>query len=406
MGNELIKPANRTEHITYAVRDIVVLAKEIADSGKEMLYLNIGDPNQYDFETPPHMVEAIHQALLNNHNGYSPSSGIPEAVAAIEREAHRKGIDNILDIFVTTGASEAIEICLTALADEGDNVLTPSPGYPLYQAVLAKLKVVENAYYLNEENNWQPDLNDIKNKINERTRAIVLINPNNPTGSVCSNETLRGIIKLAKEHNLVIFCDEIYDKLILDDKPHVSLASLDKNVSVVTFNGISKSYLGPGLRIGWGVVSGDRAVMEDYINAINKLLRARLCANHPIQYAVKPALEGDQSHLKVVRDKLRLRRDMTTSMLNNIPGITCVKPEGAFYAFPRLHIDRPDDHFVKELLKATGVVVVPGSGFGQVPGTQHFRVVFLPPEDILEKAYISIGNFFEKYAAEYAHATP
>jgi alanine-synthesizing transaminase len=267
-----------------------VLAKQAAETGMEMLYLNIGDPNQFDFETPPHMVAAMQKAIADNFNGYAPSSGIPEAIDTIEREAKRKGIENIQDIFVTTGASEAIEICLTALANEGDNVLTPSPGYPLYQAVLAKLQVVENAYYLDEDKGWQPDLEDIKSKINERTRAIVLINPNNPTGSVCSEVTMRGIIDLASKHNLVIFCDEIYDKLILDDKPHVSLASLDKNVPAVTFNGLSKSYLGPGLRIGWGIISGDHSRLKDYIEGINKILRARLCANHPIQYAVKPAL--------------------------------------------------------------------------------------------------------------------
>ncbi|MFH1892282.1 MAG: aminotransferase class I/II-fold pyridoxal phosphate-dependent enzyme [Candidatus Zixiibacteriota bacterium] len=400
-----IKPASRTADIRYAVRDIVVLAKEVAKTRKELLYLNIGDPNQYDFVTPPHMVEAIHRALTSNFNGYSPSSGIQEAVDAIDREARRKGIDNILDLFVTTGASEAIEICLTALADEGDNVMTPAPGYPLYQAVLAKLKVVENAYYLNEDDDWQPDLDDISSKINSRTRAIVMINPNNPTGSVCSEETMRGLIKLVKEHNLVIFCDEIYDKLILNDKKHISLASLDRNVSCITFNGLSKSYLGPGLRIGWGIVSGDGAVMKDYIEAINKILRARLCANHPIQYAIKPALEGDQSHLDIVRDKLRRRRDITTDMLNDIPGMSCVKPEGAFYAFPRIYIDQSDEHFVKELIKETGVVVVPGSGFGQAPDSRHFRVVFLPPEDILKKAYSSIAEFFKKYVADHENVT-
>ena len=284
-------------------------------------------------------------------------------------------------------------------------MLTPSPGYPLYQAVLAKLQVVENAYYLNEDNGWQPDLDDIASKIDDRTRGIVLINPNNPTGSVCTEETMRGIIRLAREHNLVVFCDEIYDKLILDDRPHISLASLDSDIPVVTFNGLSKSYLGPGLRIGWGVASGDGSVTKDYIEAINKILRARLCANHPIQSAIRPALEGDQSHLAAVRARLRARRDLTTTMLNDIPGISCVRPEGAFYAFPRLHIDSPDEHFVKQLIMATGVVVVHGSGFGQVPGTQHFRVVFLPPEDILRKAYFNIASFFEKYVAEHARLT-
>ncbi len=392
-----ITPAKRTDNITYAVRDIVVLAKKVADQGKRMMWLNIGDPNAYDFVTPPHLIDAIHKALLDNQNGYAPSSGIPEAVDAVEREARRKGIDNIQDIFITTGASEAIEICLTALANEGDNILTPSPGYPLYTAVLSKLGVEENPYYLDESDEWQPDLDDIASKINDRTKAIVLINPNNPTGSNCSRELLKGVLKLAREHGIVIFADEIYDKLLFDGGDHVSIASLDKNAPIITFNGISKNYLGPGLRIGWGIVSGDGAVLTDYLEAINKILRARLCANHPIQYCVKPALEGDQSHIDDMINRLQKRRDISVNMLNDIDGITCVKPGGAFYAFPKLEIDGSDDTFVKKLIEATGVVVVPGSGFGQVQGTKHFRLVFLPPEDVLTNAYEQIGQFMRDY---------
>lgn len=392
-----IQPATRTEHITYAVRDIVLLAQEAARSGKEMLYLNIGDPNQFDFETPPHILNAIEAALIMNYNGYSPSSGIPPAVAAVEREAQRNGIENVLDIFITTGASEAIEICLNALANEGENVLIPMPGYPLYNAILSKLGVIENPYYLDEENAWQPSLTDIASKINEKTRAIVLINPNNPTGSVYSEETLRGVIEIALRHNLVIFADEIYDKLVLDGGKHCSIAALNRDVAVVTFNGLSKSYLAPGFRIGWGIVSGREPVMRSYIEAINKILRARLCANHPIQYAIQPALEGDQSHLIAVKAKLTRRRDITVKRLNSIPGISCVKPEGAFYAFPRLHIGESDDLFVHGLVRETGVVVVPGSGFGQVPGSKHFRVVFLPNEEILEKAFSQLEHYMETY---------
>ena len=398
MGHDSsIRPAKRTEKITYAVRDIVVLAKEVAKRSKKMMWLNIGDPNAYDFVTPPHLIDAIHRAMRDNKNGYAPSSGIPEAVDAVEQEARRKGIDNIQDIFITTGASEAIEICLTALADEGDNILTPSPGYPLYTAILSKLGVVENPYYLDESNEWQPNLDDIASKINDQTRAIVLINPNNPTGSNCSRELLEGVLKLAREHGIVIFADEIYDRLLFDGREHISIASMDKNAPIVTFNGLSKNFLGPGLRIGWGIVSGDSAVLSDYIEAINKILRARLCANHPIQYAVKPALEGDQSHIQDMIDRLQRRRDISMRMLNDIDRISCVTPGGAFYAFPKLEIEGTDDKFVKELINATGVVVVPGSGFGQVPGTKHFRLVFLPPEDVLTSAYQQISQFMQSY---------
>ena len=400
MSNK-ITPAKRTKNIAYAVRDIVVLANEVAKSGKEMLYLNIGDPNIYDFEPPKHLVEATYKAMLENKNGYAPSSGIKEAVDAIEGEAERKGITNVHDIFVTTGASEAIDICLTALVNEGENVLTPTPGYPLYTAIESKLEMISNPYYLDEENGWLPDIDDIKSKINDKTKAIILINPNNPTGSLYTQESLLQIIDLALKNDLVIFADEIYDKLLFDGKEHVSIASLNKDVSCITFGGLSKNYMVPGFRIGWGIVSGRKEVLADYIEAMNKILRARLSANHPEQYGIKPSLEGEQSNLIEAKEKLTLRRDMTVEKLNAIDGISCVKPEGAFYAFPQLHMNQPDNHFVAELIKETGVVVVPGSGFGQVPGTQHFRVVFLPNEQILEKAYNAIGDFYHKYLQKF-----
>jgi alanine-synthesizing transaminase len=239
---------------------------------------------------------------------------------------------------------------------------------------------------------------DIKSKINSKTRAIILINPNNPTGSNFSPETLKEIITLAIEHNLVIFADEIYDKLLMDGKKHTSIASLNSEVPMITFGGLSKNYMVPGFRIGWGIVSGNRYVLKDYIEAINKILRARLCANHPAQYGIAPSLLGDQSHLQIAMKKLTARRDLTVQMMNAIPGISCVAPEGAFYAFPRLHNVTNDARFAIELLKETGVVVVHGSGFGQVPGTSHIRIVFLPPENILEKAYKAIGEFYTKYS--------
>jgi len=391
-----IIPSHRTEKITYAVRDIVLLADEVARQGKEMLYLNIGDPNKFDFQTAPHIVEAVSRAMRDNYNGYAPSSGIEEGRQAIINCARSKGIDRIRDVFVTTGASEAIDICLTALVNPGENVLIPSPGYPLYSAIINKLSGEPRPYYLNEDDNWQPDIEDIASRIDEKTRAIVIINPNNPTGAVYREEVLRGIIDLALEHNLVIFSDEIYDSLILDEIPHVSTASLNGDVPVITFNGLSKNYLAPGFRIGWGIVSGPEDELRDYVEAINKLLRARLCANHPIQWAIKVALEGEQDQLIEVRQKLRRRRDITVEMLNAIDGITCVKPEGAFYAFPRLHIEGSDDEFVRELIRETGVVVVPGSGFGERPGTKHFRVVYLAPEEVLEKAYERIGDFLSQ----------
>jgi alanine-synthesizing transaminase len=396
MGQKVIHPAEKTRDIKYAIRDIVVLADQAAKSGKDMLYLNIGDPNVYDHVTPPHIIEAVHKAMVANKNGYAPSSGIKSAVEAIERDANKKGIDNILDIFVTTGASEAIELSLTALVNKGENVLLPTPGYPLYTAVRAKLELINNPYYLDEKNGWQPDVEDIKAKINDKTKAIVLINPNNPTGSVCSKEILEQIIDIALEHDLVIIADEIYDKLIFDGNKHVAIASLNKDVSCITFSGLSKNYVTPGFRLGWGIVSGRQEIMGDYIEAINKLLRARVSANHPLQYAIPVALDGNQSHIDHILSKLMKRRDITMEILDGIDGISVVKPEGAFYAFPSIDVE-DDMRFCSELIKETGVVVVPGSGFGQKPGEQHFRIVILPDEKTLEKAFNRIAEFYDKY---------
>ena len=388
-----ITAAARLENVRYAIRDLACVAAEVGKQGHKILPLNIGDPLNFDFQTPPHMIEAVYKAMRQGKNGYAPSSGIPQALDAIRGAAVRKGITNIQDVFVTSGVSESVDICLTALLNPGEDVLTPSPDYPLYSAVLAKLDITLNTYDLNEDDGWQPDLDDIRRKLTPRTRGIVLINPNNPTGSVCSRKMLEQIAELARRHNLIIFADEIYDKLILDDDEHISLASVAPDVPVVTFGGLSKNYLAPGWRIGWGIISGDATIIKPYVEGVNKLLRARLCANHPEQYAIQPALEGPQDHLIEVRRKLRSRRDLTVDWCNSTPRVSCVSPRGAFYAYPRLDIPEGDDVFVKELLVQKHVLVVHGSGFGQKPGTKHFRIVFLPDEKTLTAAYAGIAEF-------------
>ncbi len=392
-----IIPARRTEDIKYAVRDVVVLAQEVAAAGMQMCYLNIGDPNLFDFETPPHIIDAVHRAMKENRNGYAPSSGTKGAVASINRQAASQGIESLQHTFVTTGASEAIDLALTALVNPGENVLTPSPVYPLYTAILSKLDAVNNPYYLDEKNNWEPDIADIASKIDDKTRALILLNPNNPTGTVYSKETLQAAIDLATQHNLVIFSDEIYDKLLLDDLPYTSIASMTDEVPIVTFNGMSKAYLAPGFRIGWGIVSGPGAIVGEYCEAIQKLERARLSANHPEQYAIPAALDGDHSYLNPVLEKLRRRRSLTVERLNAIDGISCVKPQAAFYAFPRIDLGVEDEAFVQKLVRETGTVCVHGSGFGQRPGTQHFRVVFLAPEDTLNRAFDGIEAVAKSY---------
>ena len=398
MKNIKLIPAKRTENIKYAIRDIVELANKVKATGKEMFYLNIGDPNVYDWHTPPHIIDAIHTALKNNENGYAPSSGTKVAIDAIRRDTENKGIHNILDVFITHGASEAIELALTALLNEGDNFLMPTPGYPLYTAVENKLQLQANPYYLDEDNNWQPNIEDIKSKINDRTKAIVLINPNNPTGCITGKKVLEQIVELALEHNLLILADEIYDKIIFDDNKLVSIGALNQDVSCITFSGISKNFVAPGLRIGWGVASGKKEVMGEYLEGLNKLLRARLCANHPIMASIQPALEGDQSHLPKMMKVLEKRRDIVADIIKDIDGIEMVSPQGAFYAFPSIDV-KDDADFCKKLLEETGVLLVPGSGFGQKPGTHHFRIVILPQEDILERAFKHIADFYVKYKA-------
>ena len=391
-----IAAAKRLENVRYAIRDLACYADEVARQGHKILPLNIGDPNVFDFETPRHMIEAVYKAMRDNKNGYAPSPGIREALDAIRGEAARKGISTIQDVFVTTGVSETVDLCLAALLNPGEDLLTPAPDYPLYSAILGKMGIDLNAYYLNEEDGWQPDLDDIKRKITPRTRGIVLINPNNPTGAVCTRAMLKDIAELARRHNLVVFADEIYDKQMLDDDEHIAFASVAPDVPTITFGGLSKNYLAPGWRIGWGIVSGEPAAVKQYNEGIQKLLRARLCANHPEQYAIKAALEGPQDHLAEVRRKLRSRRDLTVRWANTTPRLSCVSPRAAFYAFPRIDIPEGDEVFVRELILKKHVMVVHGSGFGQKPGTKHFRIVYLPDEVTLTRAYTAIAELLQE----------
>jgi alanine-synthesizing transaminase len=399
-----ITAAARLDNVRYAIRDLACVADEVIKQGHKVLPLNVGDPLVFDFQTPPHIIDAVQKAMRDGKNGYAPSEGVPQALDAIRGEAARKSITTVRDVFVTSGVSETVDICLSALVDSGEDVLTPKPDYPLYSAVLCKLGIALNSYDLNESDAWQPELADIQRKITPRTRGIVLINPNNPTGSLCSRQMLEQIAELARRHNLVVFSDEIYDKLILDrdsqgnDTPHIAFAAVAPDVPCITFGGMSKNYLVPGWRIGWGIASGDAAAIKRYVDGIHRLLRARLCANHPEQYAIEAALEGPQDHLIEVKRKLRSRRDLTQRWCESTPRISCVAPRGAFYAFPRIALPagETDETFVKELIRQKHVMVVHGSGFGQKPGTQHFRIVFLPDEQTLTKAYSGIAEFIQE----------
>ena len=392
-----IAAARRTDGVRYAIRDIVTRAKELSQNGMEMLYLNIGDPIQFDFETPPHLIEAISNAMHAGHTGYCPSEGTADAIDAVTREASRKGIHNPAHVFITTGASEAIELALTALLDPGDELLIPSPGYPLYTALLSKLSAKGVSYALDESKDWQPNLEDMARLITPRTKGISVINPNNPTGSIADSETLDAIVALAKEHNLLLLSDEIYDKLTFDGTQLTSLAARAGSHPCVTFGGIAKCYLAPGLRVGWGIISGDTAHLSEYAEAVERLERVRLCSSYPAQAAVAAALDGPQDHIIHMRQKLIARTHRLMEGVDAINGIACVPPKGAFYAFPRLADGIDDNAFVMELMEQTGIVCVPGSGFGQDVGSAHLRFVVLPPESVIDRAMERLAEFMARY---------
>ena len=396
INRDFIEPSIATRNIHYSIREVTVLARKLQKEGKRILYLNIGDPNVYDFDLAPEAREAVIWAVQHRKNGYAPSEGLPEAIEAIEKDAReRQHISNIVGSYMGNGASECIDLAITALANPGENILLPSPTYPQYETITSRLSIEARYYRLDEAHDWEPDIAQMETLINEKTRAIVVINPNNPTGSLYSEEILRKIVALAKKYHLLILNDEIYERLVfVEDRHYISLASLDNEVNVITFSGMSKAYQGPGIRIGWGIVSGKRENLETYYEAILRMARARLCASHPFQYAIKPCLEGKQAHLPAVLDKLRRRRDICVERISQIPGLSVVPSQAAFYMFVRVENCADDAEWCRQLLIEKGVVVVPGSGFAyREPNVGHFRIVYLPDEDTLAEAFDRISEF-------------
>ncbi|GAB4160353.1 MAG: pyridoxal phosphate-dependent aminotransferase [Planctomycetota bacterium] len=392
----MYQAAARTHEVRYAIRDIVLEAKKVEATGKKVLYLNIGDPIAYDWSTPAHMIDAVHKAMLDGHNGYADSMGVFEARDAIARMMNREGIGYVTtsDVILTSGASEGITMALGAILGEGENVLTPSPGYPQYTALVSYFQAKMNPYYLDEANGWIPDLEDIEKRINSKTKAIILINPNNPTGSVADEKTIRGLVEIARKHNLIILSDEIYHKLIFGGE-FFSPAHLAGDVPMIVFNGLSKSWLVPGWRVGWMVFCDPENRMPEIREAVGKLARMRLCISSPAQFAVQPALDGPMDHVEFAIERLKRRAKVCQDAFDAIPGLSCVPPQGAFYMFPRIDIPQVkcDYTFVLELLKEEGVLWVNGGGFGQKPGSCHGRIVILPPEDILQEAMDRLANF-------------
>jgi alanine-synthesizing transaminase len=394
-----IRTARRVDRFTYAIRNIVAEAKKVEATGQRVRYLNIGDPNQFGFVTPPHLIEAVARAMRDGHNGYTASVGILEAREAVAADFTARGVPTSPDrVLITSGTSEGIELALTGIVNEGEAVLVPSPTYPLYTAVLAKLGA-EPAYYRTDPSNgWLPDLGHIRRLITSQTRALVVIDPNNPTGAIYPDDVRRALIQLADEHGLVILADEVYGDLAYEG-PVPPMATLDLDAPIISYSSLSKAYLAPGWRAGWMAV-GATPRLDGALAAVKKLADGRLCSPGPMQYAVTAALKGDRSHQVAFRDALRVRAELTTSRMNAIPGMRCVAPRGAFYAMPQFALPpgRTDEDFVLGLLRAKGVLVVYGSGFGASAADGSFRIVFLASPDELSSIYDDIADFATEYA--------
>jgi alanine-synthesizing transaminase len=416
MASEIL-PAERTKNITYAIRDIVVKAQQLEQQGRKILYLNIGDPPVYDFDTPQHIKEHLKKKIDDTAGRkvatYADSMGIKEAREAVAKFlTKRRSIPAAADdIVLTTGGSEGITLAIAALVNPGENLLVPCPGYPLYQSSLALFSGEPNYYLLDEEDDWQIDFKDLERKVNSKTKGIVIINPNNPTGGVYTKETLLQVLAFAKKHDLVILADEIYDQLLIDGT-HFPLASLAKDVPVLSFSGLSKNYIMPGYRVGWLYFHDPGKRIQKVVAAVRQLLRARLSAPHLQQHAIIAALQGDHSFLDEVRQKLKERRDLSMERLNRIPGIRLGAPRGAFYAFPSIQLPKgvTDKEYVEQLLDEEGVVVVYGSGFG-LPEQEkkgvwygHFRVVFLAETKVLAEAYEKIETFTKRFYEKHGYA--
>ena len=398
VAETLIPTARRVDRFTYAIRNIVGEARKVEAAGTPVRYLNIGDPNQFGFLTPPHLIEAVERAMRGGHNGYTASAGILEAREAVSIDFAARGLNVHPDrVLITSGTSEGLELALTAIVNEGEAVLVPSPTYPLYTAVLAKIGAEPQYYRTDSNNQWLPDLDDLRQRITSSTRVLVVIDPNNPTGAVYPDHLRRALIAVAEEHGLVILADEVYGDLAYD-RPVAPMATLDPEAAIISYSSLSKAYLAPGWRTGWMAV-GVTPRLDGVLAAIKKLADGRLCSPGPMQYAVAAALTGDRSHQEPFRRDLRARAELTAERLNAIPGMSCVTPRGAFYAMPQVALPpgRTDADYVLALLRATGILCVYGSGFGTVPEDGFFRVVFLASLDELGEIYDDIDSFTREY---------
>jgi alanine-synthesizing transaminase len=395
-----IPVAHRVSGFVYAIRNIVAEARKVEAAGKVVRYLNIGDPITFGFKTPPHMIEAVERAMRDGHNGYAPSVGILAAREAVAGELSRRGMPVTADrVVITSGTSEGIELTLTALAETGDEVLIPSPTYPLYTAVLAKIGARPVFYRKDPSNRWLPDVTEVERLITPATRAIVVIDPNNPTGATYPDSVRRGLIEIADKHNLPLLADEVYGDLAYDGAVP-PMASLYPDAPIISFSSVSKAYLAPGWRAGWMAV-GRTERLDDVLGGVKKLADGRLCATGPMEHAIPAALNGDRSHEATFRAALRERADLTVARLNAIDGISTVPPAAAFYAMPQVTLPAgvTDEQYVLGLLRATGVLCVYGSGFGTRPEDGFFRIVFLANPTELAGIYDLIASFTRDFLA-------
>ncbi|MDQ3868400.1 MAG: aminotransferase class I/II-fold pyridoxal phosphate-dependent enzyme [Thermoproteota archaeon] len=389
-----MKASDRTQGVEYAIRDIISYASNYEKSGKEIIYLNIGDPLKYDFKTPEHIKLALIEAVKNDQNYYAKSEGLPELCKAIVEKESQKGLSIMEeDVLVTNGVSEGLEMTLASIVDPNTEVLMPGPYYPPYASYVKFYGGKPVEFKLHE--NGKPDLEDLLSKINSKSRAICIISPNNPTGEVFDRKSLQQIIDLAAEHGLYVICDEIYDKIVFDDQ-FVGIGKVAKDAPVILLNGFSKAYLMSGWRCGYICMNSASKKLDVLRKNIPKLARVRISTNLPVQIAAVEALRGPQGHIVDMVQKLRRRRDYTVKRLNAIKGISCRMPRGAFYVFPKIDLDdrwKDDQHFVIDLLSNTGVLTVHGSGFGTAFGASHFRIVYLPKEETLEQAFDNLEYF-------------
>lgn len=398
------KKSTKLDNVLYDVRGPVAdEARRMEEQGTRILKLNIGNPAPFGFSTPDEVIYDMRQQLTECQ-GYSDSRGLFGARKAIMQYAQLKHIPNVTmdDIFTGNGASELINICMSALLDNGDEILIPSPDYPLWTACATLAGGNPVHYMCDEQAEWYPDIDDIKKKVTSRTKAIVIINPNNPTGALYPREVLQEIVDIAREHQLIIFSDEIYDRLVMDGLEHVSIASMAPDLFCITFSGLSKSHMIAGFRIGWMILSGNKEMAKDYILGLNMLANMRLCSNVPAQSIVQTALGGHQSVNSYIVPGGRIyeQREYIYQALNDIPGLSAVKPKAAFYIFPKIDAKKfnivNDEQFALDLLREKKILIVQGSGFNWKE-PDHFRIVYLPRIEVLEDAMGSLADFLSTY---------